>query len=210
MRLRSGAAPRADGGRVMSEYDNRRYALLNRWDPSHLEKVDRLLPLAAGSKVLEVGCGAGHLTRRLALRGVDVIGIDANPEASDIAGGDRVRTMRAEDLEFEDDSFDAIVSVHAIEHIPALEVALTEMARVLRRGGRGLFVYPAEPIMGLYAIPTSLILHGTPLRAREVHCHKLWPSKLRKMVEPLGWTETHYEFNLWKSPQFVSRFDSIV
>lgn len=193
----------------MSGYDSRRYALVNRWDPSHLEKVDRLLPLSPGTRVLEVGCGAGHLTRRLAERGVDIVGIDANPQASAVAGSDRVRTMRAEALDFDHGSFDAIVSLHAIEHIPALEMALTEMARVLRSGGRALFVYPAEPIMGLYALPTSVILHGTPFKARQVHCHKVWPAKLRRMVEPLGWTETHREFNLFKSPQFVSRFDAI-
>ncbi|MFP3915128.1 MAG: class I SAM-dependent methyltransferase [Actinomycetota bacterium] len=192
----------------MSGYDSRRYALLNRWDPSHLDRVDRLLPLAPGVKVLEVGCGSGHLTRRLAARGVDVVGIDANPRAREVADSDRVRTMRAESLQFDDDSFDAIVSVHAIEHIPPLETALSEMARVLRPGGEALFVYPAEPIKGLYAIPTSIILHGTPFRAREVHCHRLWPNKVVRMTRPLGWRETHREFNLWKSPQFVSRFRS--
>ncbi|HSJ34288.1 MAG TPA: class I SAM-dependent methyltransferase [Acidimicrobiia bacterium] len=190
----------------MSVYDSRRYALVNRWDPSHLETVDRLLPLQPSTTVLEVGCGSGHLTKRLAARGVDIIGIDANPNAAEVADSYRVRTMRAEALDFEDNSFDALVSVHAIEHIPALEAALVDMARVLRPGGQALFVYPAEPIMGLYAIPTSMILHGTPFKAREVHCHKLWPSKLRRMVEPLGWAETHHEFNLLKSPQFVSRF----
>lgn len=190
----------------MSVYDSRRYALVNRWDPSHLETVDRLLPLQPSTTVLEVGCGSGHLTKRLAARGVDIVGIDANPNAAEVADSDRVLTMRAEALDFENDSFDALVSVHAIEHIPALEAALVEMARVLRPGGQALFIYPAEPIMGLYAIPTSMILHGTPFKAREVHCHKLWPSKLRRMVEPLGWAETHHEFNLLKSPQFVSRF----
>lgn len=192
----------------MTEYDNRRYALLNRFDASHLEKVDRLLDLQPGGRVLEVGCGAGHLTQVLADRGIDIIGVDPNPNAAELAGSERVQTMRGEALDFEDDSFDAIVSVHAIEHIPALEVALVEMARVLRPGGEALFIYPAEPIMGLYAIPTSLILHGTPFKARQVHCQKLWPSKVRRMVEALGWVETHREFNLFKSPQFVSRFQA--
>lgn len=155
-----------------------------------------------------MGCGSGHLTRRLAERGVDIVGVDANPSAAEVADTDRVRTMRAEDLAFDDDSFDAIISVHAIEHIPALEAALVEMARVLRPGGRALFIYPAEPIMGLYAIPTSIILHGTPLEARRVHCQKLWPAKVRRLVTPLGWVETHHEFNLFKSPQFVSRFEA--
>jgi ubiquinone/menaquinone biosynthesis C-methylase UbiE len=192
----------------MTAYDSRRYALINRWDSSHLDKVDQLLGSMVGEQVLEVGCGAGHLTKRLAERGVDIFGIDANPQASDVSGTDRVRTMQAEDLDFDDGSFDVIISVHALEHLPALEAALTEMARVLRPGGRALFIYPAEPIMGLYAIPTSIILHGTPFRAREVHCQKLWPARLRSMVEPLGWSETHHEFDLFKSPQFVSVFSA--
>lgn len=193
----------------MTAYDNRRYALLNRWDSSHLDKVVRLLALDQGSRVLEVGCGAGHLLRRLTDRGVEAVGIDANPQAAEVAGNGMVRTMRAESLDFPADSFDYIVSIHAIEHIPALEAALAEMDRVLKAGGQALFIYPAEPIMGLYAIPTSIVLHGTPFKAREVHCHRLWPSKVRRMVEPMGWRETHREFNLVKSPQFVQRFEAI-
>lgn len=191
----------------MPGYDSLRYALVNRWDPAHLRTVDRLLPLEPGDRVLEVGCGQGHLTRRLAQRGVDIVGIDANPHAPAVADTDRVLHMHAEKLEFDDNSFDAIVSFHAIEHIPPLEEALKEMARVLRAGGRALFVYPAEPIQGLYAVPTSIILYGTPFKAREVHCHKLSPAKLRRIAEPLGFRETHREFNLFKSPQFVSLFE---
>jgi ubiquinone/menaquinone biosynthesis C-methylase UbiE len=181
--------------------------LLNRWDSSHLEKVDRLLQLDDGLRVLEVGCGQGHLTKRLAERGLDVTGIDANPNAPEVAGTDRVLHMHGEDLTFDDDTFDVIVSIHALEHIPPLRDAIAEMARVLRKGGRAMHIYPAEPIMGLYAIPTSVILYGTPFRAREVHCHKLWPAKLRRLMEPHGMTEIHHEFNLIKSPQFVSVFE---
>jgi 2-polyprenyl-3-methyl-5-hydroxy-6-metoxy-1,4-benzoquinol methylase len=193
----------------MPDYDSRRYALINRWDPAHLEKVDRLLDFRNGNRVLEVGCGQGHLTKRLADRGIDITGIDANPNAPEVAESDRVLYMRAEALEFEDESFDIILSVHAIEHIPPLSQALAEMARVLKPAGQALHIYPAEPIMGLYAIPTSVILHGTPFKARQVHCHKLSPSKLRAMMEPIGFRETHHEFNLFKSPQFVSVFEKV-
>jgi ubiquinone/menaquinone biosynthesis C-methylase UbiE len=191
----------------VTDYDSRRYALVNRWDPAHLRRIDKLLPLKAGDRVLEVGCGQGHLTTRLAERGVDVVGIDANPNAPEVSGSDRVLHMMAEDLSFENGEFDAVVSVHAIEHIPPLDEALAEMARVLKPGGRAVFIYPAEPIQGLYAIPTSVILHGTPFKAREVHCHKLWPSKLAEMASPHGLTETAREFSLLKSPQFASVFE---
>lgn len=191
----------------MTSYDSSRYALINRWDPTHLTRVDRLLDLSNGQKVLEIGCGQGHLTKRLAERGVDIVGIDANPNAPEIAQSDRVVFMYAEDLEYDDSSFDTIVAVHSIEHIPALDKALAEMARVLRPGGRALFIYPAEPIMGLYAIPTSVILYGTPFKARQVHCQKLWPAKLRRMTSGLDLKENHHEFNLFKWPQFVSVFE---
>ncbi|MGH8914690.1 MAG: class I SAM-dependent methyltransferase [Acidimicrobiia bacterium] len=190
----------------MTAYDSRRYASVNRWDPLHLKRIDRLLPLEAGQRVLDVGCGQGHLTVRLAERGIDVVGIDANPNAAEVSGSDRVLFMRAEALEFADEEFDAIVSVHAIEHIPPLEQAVGEMARVLKPGGRALFIYPAEPIQGLYAIPTSVILHGTPFKARQVHCNKLTPSRVRALVATHGLTETHHEVNLFKSPQFISVF----
>lgn len=190
----------------MTVYDSQRYALVNRWDPQHLKTLDRLFPLSAGERVIEVGCGSGHLTKRLAERGVDIVGIDPNPNAGVVGGTDRILCMSAEALDFPDGEFDALVSVHAIEHIPPLEAAMAEMARVLKPGGRALFIYPAEPIQGVYAIPTSVILYGTPFKAREVHCHKLSPAKLRRIAEPLGLTETHHEFNLWKSPQFVSMF----
>lgn len=192
---------------MVTNYDSRRYALINRWDPSHLERIDRLVAIDVGDRVLEVGCGQGHLTKALANRGVDIIGIDANPSAAEIAGTDRVRHMRAEALEFDDASFDVVLSVHAIEHIPLLEEALAEMARVLAPGGVAVYIYPAEPIKGLYAVPTSIILHGTPFKARRVHCHKIWPSKLRTMMDPLGMTEIASEFSLLLSPQFASVFE---
>lgn len=191
----------------MTSYDSRRYALVNRWDPSHLERIDRLVQIEEGDRVLEVGCGQGHLTKALASRGADIVGIDANPQAEVVAASPLVRHMKAEALDFDDASFDFVVSVHAIEHIPELESALAEMARVLRAGGKAVFIYPAEPIMGLYAIPTSIILHGTPFRAREVHCQKLWPAKLRRMVEPLGMRQVSSEFSLLWSPQFATTFE---
>jgi ubiquinone/menaquinone biosynthesis C-methylase UbiE len=193
----------------VTTYDSRRYAMANRWDPSHLKRIDRHLPIRPGHRVLEVGCGQGHLTKALAQRGVDIVGIDANPRAPEVSGNGLVRHMQAESLGFGDETFDFIFSVHAIEHIPPLEEALAEMVRVLKPGGRILFIYPAEPIRGMYAIPTSVILHGTPFKARQVHCHKLSPSKVREMFEPMGLRETAHEFSFFKTPQFTSVFEKV-
>ncbi len=185
-------------------YHSRRYALVNRWDPRHLKTVQRLVNPQPGDRVLEVGCGRGHLTKRLRDLGVDAVGIDANPEAAMVAVSNGVSYMRAETLEFDGETFDIVVSVHAIEHIPPIELALVEMWRVLRPGGKALLIYPAEPIQGIFAVPTSVILHGTPFKARRIHCHKLWPAKLRRITEGVGFRHHHSEFNLLSSPQFAT------
>ena len=191
----------------MSRYDSYKYALINRWDSDHLRNIDRLLPLS-DQRVLEVGCGQGHLTKALADRGVDIVGVDANPNAPEVAASDRVLHMSAESLEFDDGAFDVVISVHAIEHIPDINGAIAEMSRVLRAGGKSLHIYPAEPVKGLYAIPASFILYGHPFKARQVHCHKLWPAKMRKLFSPHGFEETHAESRYLKlMPEFISVFE---
>lgn len=192
-----------------NSYDSKRYALVNRFDKRHLTTIATHLAPEKGERVLEVGCGAGHVTSRLGAQGIDITGIDANPNAAEVAVGGDVRHMFAQDLDFPDATFDKLLSIHAIEHIPPLEEAIAEMARVLKPGGRAMHVYPAEPIQGIFAVPTAVILHRNPLKAREVHCHWLWPKKVRALMEPAGFKEIHSEFNLLSSPQFVSVFERV-
>lgn len=187
-----------------NRYDSKPYAMVNRWDPRHLVRIRRHIDPQPGDRILEVGCGVGHLTKRLRELGADAVGIDVNPRAAELAVTDGVMTMRAEALSFEDTSFDKIVSVHAIEHLPDLEGALEEMNRVLEPGGDALLIYPAEPIQGIWALPTATILHRNPLKAREIHCQWLWPSRVRRLTEPRGFHHVASEFNLLASPQFVT------
>ena len=141
--------------------------------------------------------------------GADAVGIDANPHAADVAVTDSLVTMRAENLDFADSSFDKVVSVHAIEHVPEIEGALSEIGRVLKPGGIALLIYPAEPIQGIWAVPTAVILYGNPFKARQVHCHWLWPAKMRRLTGGAGLREVHSEFNLLSSPQFVSVYAKV-
>jgi 2-polyprenyl-3-methyl-5-hydroxy-6-metoxy-1,4-benzoquinol methylase len=189
---------------VTARYDSRRYALINRWNPRNLELVLDWLAPRPGSRILDVGCGRGHLVRALTEVGFDAWGIDLNPNAQEVAGDLNVRTMSAAALEFGDASFDAVVSFHAIEHIPPIEKVMLEVARVVKPGGKVLLVYPAEPIRGLYAIPTSVILHGTPFRARQVHVHRLSPAKVRVLGKSAGLEELRHTFRPWPSPEYAS------
>lgn len=192
------------GPAAPSSKDLRRYALSQRWDRQHLATVRRLLDPRPGERILEVGSGRGHLTKRLEDLGAVATGIDANPQAANEAVARDVRVMRVEELAFPDAYFAKVVAVHAIEHFPHLEQAMSEMARVLRPGGGMLLIYPAEPIRGLFAVPDAIIIYRNPFRARELHLHKLRPAKVQALAEAAGLVHVHSEFNLLSSPQFVT------
>ncbi|MDB4943741.1 MAG: SAM-dependent methyltransferase [Labilithrix sp.] len=95
--------------------------------------------LGAWASALDVGCGEGRFCRMLQPLGIRTVGIDpteallARAIALDPAGDYRLGV--AEQLDFEDGSFDLVVSYLSLIDIPQLGPALTEMARVLRPGG---------------------------------------------------------------------------
>lgn len=187
-------------------YSSLRYALMNRWDPSHLRTANRLLAPEVGMRLLEVGCGRGHLISRLQAQGLDAVGIDANPHAVEHGVASNLLVMQAEALDFPDASFDLLCSIHTIEHVGPLDRALAEMARVLKPGGKLLLIYPAEPIQGLYAVPTAVLLYHDPFKATQVHCRRLTPARLRRLVAVLPLEHLGSEFHLLRTPQFFSLF----
>ena len=192
---------------MTARYDSRKYALINRWNPRNLEIIRDWVAPSPGDRILDVGCGKGHLVKALSELGIESVGIDLNPNAADVAVVPRVKTMSAINLDFEDESFDAVVSFHSIEHIPRIEDALEEMVRVVKPGGKVLLVYPAEPIRGLYAIPTSIILHRSPFKARQVHIHKLNPQMVAKLGAAVGLREVNRKLRMWPSPEYASLFE---
>jgi len=114
----------------------------------------KLLELAATDHVLDVGCGSGgpalFLAREVGCRvtGVDVneAGIQAGLSLVRRAGlEERVHFRRAdvrETLPFSDETFDAIVCMDAICHMPDRRRLFDEWRRVLRKGGRMLYTDP--------------------------------------------------------------------
>ena len=187
-------------------YQSRRYALLN--TPieveRHLRRVDAFLRPRASDRILEIGCGRGFLTRRVRRVAPETIGIDINREAVANAVTHDLRIMDARKLAFPDESFDKIYSFHVIEHIVKLGDAFAEMARVLRPGGTILLVYPAEPVRGLYVVPTAIRLFGNPLRARDLHVHKLSPRTIGPFLAGTDLRVVHSTFDLLLTPQFIT------
>ncbi len=102
--------------------------------------VMRLLGSGPG-RLLDVGCGGGSHMLAFAAEGWEPVGVDVSAEQLRLARerGCEVRLAPAEALPFEDDSFDAAVSMWTHTDLDDFPLALHEIARVLRPNG--LFVY---------------------------------------------------------------------
>jgi SAM-dependent methyltransferase len=115
-------------------------------DPEYEEQILPIVEehLAGRRRVLDIGCGEGQLSRRAAGLGADVTGID--PIAAQVtlatarAGGPTYLRGEAARLPFRSGGFDAVVACLVFEHLEEPDHAIAEVARVLARGGRFLFM----------------------------------------------------------------------
>ena len=102
-------------------------------------------PFFGPGQLLDLGCGVGHSFDLLAPR--KTIGVDIDPGA--LEGQERetvVADMRR--IPFEDGSFDSVLSVHSVEHVPDPEKVVAEVSRVLRPEGVAVFVTPNRLTFG--------------------------------------------------------------
>jgi SAM-dependent methyltransferase len=101
--------------------------------------VLRAAGVAAGSRVLDVGCGSGELLEHLAALGAVPFGVDPAPamaaRARERVPGADVREAGFDELPFDDGAFDAVVAVNSLQFAEDTLAALAEAARVLRPGG---------------------------------------------------------------------------
>ncbi len=91
----------------------------------------------AGRDVLEVGCGTGLVLSKIATFARSARGVDLSPGMLEKARARKldVQLGSATELPFEDARFDVTCSFKVLAHVPEIERALSEMARVTRPGG---------------------------------------------------------------------------
>ena len=113
----------------------------------------------ANPGILDVGCGTGANLKMLAGYG-KAEGVDISPQAVDFCrqrGLDSVTLGAAEQLPYDDASFDVVTALDVIEHLDDDVAGLREMRRVLRRDGRVLLFVPA--FMFLWGVQDDVSNH---------------------------------------------------
>jgi ubiquinone/menaquinone biosynthesis C-methylase UbiE len=156
---------------------------------------NRVLPYAE-ARILDVGCGTGALLPRLAARG-EATGVDLSPDMLARA----VRRQRegsfaaalvcgdVEHLPFRDGAFESVVSTFAVNAMPNLDKALSEMLRVLESGGPLAFTTVGESEHG--GLPTRLgaglwRLEGDIIRDEVAALRELGVEARREDFGPFG------------------------
>jgi ubiquinone/menaquinone biosynthesis C-methylase UbiE len=133
-------------------YERRLEEIMERGESRGRLRVIELVDAQPGMRVLDLACGPGTLSRRIArqvLPDGEVVGVDLAPgmvELARAAGTPNARfeVMDIEKLSFADESFDAAGCGHGLQFVPHLVGALGEARRVVRARSRFAASVPVE------------------------------------------------------------------
>jgi demethylmenaquinone methyltransferase/2-methoxy-6-polyprenyl-1,4-benzoquinol methylase len=181
------------------------------------QRLIEMLGLKGNERALDLACGTGDITFSIGERlpAGDVIGLDITHKMLEIAESKRVERnaknvsfQRADimSMPYADASFDCVSCGYALRNVPDVELALAEIARVLKPGGRFYSLDFAHPKNRIYrwlyvkyliaaGSTVGILLHGDADVYRYIpESLKLYPGqhRVREMMDRLGFTGTGF------------------
>ncbi|HMB21866.1 MAG TPA: methyltransferase domain-containing protein [Anaerolineales bacterium] len=183
------------------------------WHGGKLTMIDQLVRphLNAGSRLLEIGCGAGNLLLQATVPGSYPVGLDLSMQAltfvrsrlRETTSGFACTQSIGEALPFPAGSFDCVLLSEVIEHLDAPQTSIIEAARVLKPGGRLLVTTPNYrsfwPVME-WAVDR---LNMAPKMAGEQHVSRFHPASLKQMLVENG-LNVEYSGSIYNLSPFLS------
>jgi SAM-dependent methyltransferase len=148
----------------------RRSVYSDRDGPDARDEAFRAIAQLAPTAVLEVGCGLGELSERIACElAADVVAIDLSERMVELARarGVDARVADAQALPFEDSLFDCVVAAWMLYHLPDVDAGLAEIARVLRPGGHLVAVTNGEEHLAEARAAGGVDMRGQSAFSRE-------------------------------------------
>lgn len=141
-----------------------------------LDRIEAIVREHAGARVLDLGCGGGHVSYRVAPHAREVVAVDLTADmlaevvrtaAQRGLGNIAVRQAPAERLPFEDAAFDIVLCRFTAHHWHDFEAGLREARRVLAARGRAVFVdvvAPAHPLLDTHLQAIELLRDPSHVR----------------------------------------------
>lgn len=158
-----------------------------------LQLVRKLSP--EGKRLLDVGCGVGIFLNMARKENWEVTGVDVSSFATQYARehfGLDARQGRLADLNLPSESFDVVTMWDTFEHVADPAVELTEIRRILKKGGILLLDTPNEESLlrvlaqALYKVSFGGFSYPVKKLYHMYHLYYFTPSTLTKMVERTG------------------------
>jgi ubiquinone/menaquinone biosynthesis C-methylase UbiE len=164
---------------------------------------------ARNADVLDLGCGAGHLTFAIAPRVRSIVAFDLSSEMLDVVRGEAERRNlpnittkqgRVGELPFEDATFDSVCTRYSAHHWTNVPHALREIRRVLKPDGTFMLIdtcAPAGPLLDSHLQAIELLRDGSHVRN---YSHAQWSEMLHAhgfKVQAHNLWKISIDFNSW-------------
>jgi len=151
--------------------------------------------------IVDIGCGEGILMEKIIQRlpDVKVFGVDPSPENVSICKkhGLEVYAGNVYELPLDDYSVDCVLFIEVIEHLDYAGLAIKEIKRVLKKGGKLILLFPHDSVFKLARLLT--------LKFKEAfydagHMKQWTPKEIKRLLDSMGLkiiSKKNLPFYLW-------------